>query len=45
MVKTINIQMDDEEFFKILELKKRLSDRDPVMSWKEYILLKRINGK
>ena len=45
MVKTINIQMDDKEFFKILELKKRLSEGDPVMSWKEYILLRRVNGK
>ena len=45
MVKTINIQMDDNEFWDLLEIKKRFSDDDNTMSWKDYILLKRINKK
>ena len=45
MVKEIHIVMNDEEFFKVLELKKRLSSGDPVMTWREYLLLKRVNGK
>ena len=45
MVKTINIQMDNNIFWKLLEIKKRLSDGDNTMSWLDYILLKRINKK
>ena len=45
MVKNLHIQMDDKEFFKLLELKKRLSDNNKVMSWLEYMLLKRVNKK
>ena len=44
MVKTITIVMETDEFFKVLELKKRLSSGDPVMTWREYLLLKRVNG-
>ena len=44
MVKTINIQMDDDVFWKLWDIKKRLSDGNKQISWKEYILLKRISN-
>ena len=39
MVRTINIQMDDKDFFDLVEIKKKMSSREPVLSWREFLLL------
>ena len=39
MVKTINIQMDDKEFFDLVKIKKKISRGEPTLSWREFLLL------